>query len=107
MRKFHYVNVTNITVRVIRLKQLDIEFMRRMGKRVNIIPVIAKADSLTPTELVNFKKRILEDISYHKIPIFEFPYDPENDDEETINENKELKACTSLSTSLSFFIQLN
>jgi len=32
--------------------------MRRLGSRVNVIPVIAKADSLSPAELVDFKKRV-------------------------------------------------
>jgi len=40
------------------LRELDIEFMRRLGSRVNVIPVIAKADSLSPAELVDFKKRV-------------------------------------------------
>lgn len=32
--------------------------MRRLSPRVNVIPVIGKADSLTPTELRGFKKRV-------------------------------------------------
>lgn len=42
----------------IRLKELDIMFMKTVGKRVNIIPVIAKSDALTPDELAQFKKRV-------------------------------------------------
>ena len=37
---------------------MDIELMRRLSPRVNVIPVIGKADSLTPTELRGFKKRV-------------------------------------------------
>ncbi|KAI3642577.1 hypothetical protein MP228_012132 [Amoeboaphelidium protococcarum] len=74
------------------LKQFDIEFMKRLAPRVNIIPVIAKADTLSPEEIATFKRRIMEDINYHKIPVFDFPSDIENDDEETITDNKELKA---------------
>jgi cell division control protein 11 len=70
---------------------LDIEIMRRLGVRVNIIPVIAKADSLTPDELVQFKRRILRDIDFYKIPVFSFPSDPDEDDEATIAENSELR----------------
>jgi len=33
--------------------------MRRLGSRVNVIPVIAKADSLSPAELADFKKRVI------------------------------------------------
>lgn len=40
------------------LKPLDIEIMKRLGTRVNLIPVIAKADTITPTDLHRFKKRV-------------------------------------------------
>ena len=32
--------------------------LRRLSPRVNVIPVIGKADSLTPLELKSFKKRV-------------------------------------------------
>jgi cell division control protein 11 len=76
------------------LREIDIEFMRRLGPRANVIPVIAKADSMLPAELSAFKKRIMEDIEYYKIPIYNFPYDEEEDDEEIIEENNELRVCT-------------
>ncbi len=41
-----------------RLKPLDIETMRRLGTRVNLIPVIAKADTMTPADLATFKDRV-------------------------------------------------
>ncbi len=37
------------------LKPLDIEVMKHLGSRVNLIPVIAKADTLTPSDLAKFK----------------------------------------------------
>lgn len=37
---------------------MDIELMRRLSPRVNVIPVIGKSDSLTPSELKGFKKRV-------------------------------------------------
>jgi septin family protein len=37
---------------------MDIELMRRLSPRVNVIPVIGKADTLTPSELKAFKKRV-------------------------------------------------
>ena len=90
---------------------MDIELMRRLSPRVNVIPVIGKADSLTPPELASFKKRvrgahprastvadaccyspkIMEDIEHYGIPIYNFPYDVEEDDEDTINDNSELR----------------
>ncbi|CDQ58031.1 unnamed protein product [Oncorhynchus mykiss] len=67
------------------LKPLDIEFMKRLHEKVNVIPLIAKADTLTPEECQRFKKQIMREILEHKIKIYEFP---ETDDEE---ENKLVK----------------
>jgi len=73
------------------LRELDIELMRRLSPRVNVIPVIGKADSLTPLELVESKKLIMEDIEHYRIPVYNFPYDIEEDDEDTVEENAELR----------------
>jgi len=73
------------------LREMDIELMRRLSPRVNVIPVIGKADSLTPSELKGFKKRIMQDIEHYDIPVYNFPYDVEEDDEETIQDNSELR----------------
>jgi septin family protein len=43
---------------VISLKPIDIEFMRRLHTKVNLIPVIAKADTMTDDEIVLFKQRV-------------------------------------------------
>lgn len=40
------------------LKPLDIEVMRRLHTKVNLIPVIAKADTLTDEEILAFKQRV-------------------------------------------------
>ncbi|QIX00640.1 hypothetical protein AMS68_006157 [Peltaster fructicola] len=71
------------------LKPLDVEVMRRLHTKVNLIPVIAKADTLTDGEILAFKQRILADIHHHSIRIFEGPR-YELDDEETIAENNEI-----------------
>ncbi|KAF1345269.1 Septin B [Delphinella strobiligena] len=71
------------------LKPLDVEVMRRLHTKVNLIPVIAKSDTLTDEEIIAFKQRILADIAHHSIQIFEGPR-YENDDEETIAENNEI-----------------
>ena len=88
------------------LKPLDIEVMRRLHTKVNLIPVIAKSDTLTDEEIMAFKARvslgasvlvhpiltnhqILTDINHHAIQIFEGPR-YELDDDETIAENQEI-----------------
>ena len=73
------------------LRELDIELMRRLSPRVNVIPVIGKADSLTPLELAESKELIMEDIEHYRIPVYNFPYDIEEDDEDTVEENAELR----------------
>lgn len=41
------------------LKPLDIEFMRQLHGKVNIVPVIAKADALTKKEVMQLKKKVI------------------------------------------------
>lgn len=55
--------------------------MQRLCDKVNIIPVIAKADTMTPEEIQLFKKQILNEIAQHKIKIYDFPEPLEDDDE--------------------------
>lgn len=74
------------------LRELDVELMKRLSLRVNIIPVIGRADSMTPAELAATKKMTMEDIEHYNIPIYNFPYDAEEDDSETIDENSLLKS---------------
>jgi cell division control protein 12 len=50
--------LVTLTIPILRLKPLDIEIMKRLGTRVNLIPVIAKADTLTQNDLYAFKQRV-------------------------------------------------
>lgn len=40
------------------LKPLDVEFMKAIHSKVNIVPVIAKADTLTLRERDRLKRRV-------------------------------------------------
>ncbi|GAA5920135.1 hypothetical protein JCM1841_004454 [Sporobolomyces salmonicolor] len=71
------------------LKPVDIEFMRRLHTKVNLIPIIAKADTMTDDEVLQFKARILSDIAHHHIDIYQAPQ-YEQEDEETLAENEEI-----------------
>ncbi|KAF9386534.1 hypothetical protein BGX21_000775 [Mortierella sp. AD011] len=71
------------------LKALDIEFMKRLHKKVNLIPVIAKSDTMTHEEIAAFKERILLDIAHHDIKIYHAQH-YDSDDIETINETKDV-----------------
>lgn len=72
------------------LKQIDIAFMKQLHEKVNIIPVIAKADTLTPEECAHFKKRILNEIHENGIKIYQFP-DTAGDQEEETAANRKLR----------------
>ncbi|XP_072135343.1 septin-7-like isoform X1 [Mobula birostris] len=72
-----------------RLKPLDIEFMKRLHEKVNIIPLIAKADTLTPEECQHFKKQIMKEIKEQKIKIYEFPNAEEEDDNKPLKKFKD------------------
>jgi len=41
-----------------RLKPLDVEVMKQLHHKVNIIPLIAKADTMTADECRDFKKTV-------------------------------------------------
>lgn len=55
------------------LKPLDIETMKRISTRANLIPVIAKSDTLSAAELQGFKLRIRQVIEAQEIRIFTPP----------------------------------
>ncbi|RUS32335.1 hypothetical protein BC938DRAFT_475696 [Jimgerdemannia flammicorona] len=65
------------------LKELDILALQTLSAKVNVIPVIAKADTLTPEEKVSFKRSILGGLDAHNIKIYPSAYP---DDREMIVE---------------------
>ncbi|XP_031567268.1 neuronal-specific septin-3-like isoform X3 [Actinia tenebrosa] len=65
-----------------RLRPIDVEFMKRLDKCVNIVPVIAKADNLTLEEREAFRRRIRDDIEANKINIYPMVKRDDLDEEE-------------------------
>ncbi|KAL8753391.1 MAG: hypothetical protein Q9184_005437 [Pyrenodesmia sp. 2 TL-2023] len=61
------------------LKPLDIEVMKRLSTRVNLIPVIAKADTLSPADLARFKYRVRAVIEAQGIRIYQPPLEEDDD----------------------------
>lgn len=74
-----------------RLKPLDIEFMKKLHSKVNIVPVIAKADCLTKREIQRLKSRILKEIEENGIKIYSLPECDSDEDEEYKEQVKQLK----------------
>ncbi|KAJ3224930.1 Septin 4 [Clydaea vesicula] len=52
------------------LKELDSEFLIKLSMKVNVIPVIAKADSLTTEEISLYKRGILKDFEKNDIRVY-------------------------------------
>ncbi|KAL2315034.1 Septin Spn7 [Schizosaccharomyces pombe] len=72
------------------LSEFDLEAMKRFSKRVNVIPVIGNSNAFTEEELKNFKDVIMKDLKQCNIKVFDFPWDPEEDEDEVIEDNKRL-----------------
>ncbi|XP_072518921.1 septin 4a [Salminus brasiliensis] len=73
------------------LRPIDVEFMKALQEKVNIVPVLAKADCLTPTELTQRKIKIREEIEKFGIHIYQFPDCDSDEDEEFKLQDLELK----------------
>nr|XP_033801578.1 septin-4-like isoform X1 [Geotrypetes seraphini] len=73
------------------LRPLDVEFMKGVHEKVNIVPVIAKADTLTPFEVQRLKQKIRKEIEEHQINIYQFPDCDSDEDEEFKQQDLALK----------------
>ncbi|KAH8339678.1 hypothetical protein KR074_002934 [Drosophila pseudoananassae] len=73
------------------LKPLDVEFMKKLHSKVNIVPVIAKADCLTKKEILRLKCRIMQEIESHGIKIYPLPDCDSDEDEDYKEQVKQLK----------------
>ncbi|CAO1389011.1 unnamed protein product [Diamesa serratosioi] len=59
------------------LKSLDLVCMKKLDTKVNIIPIIAKADTISKTELQKFKAKINEELTANGVQVYQFPTDDE------------------------------
>uniref|UniRef100_A0A8C3JN20 Septin n=1 Tax=Calidris pygmaea TaxID=425635 RepID=A0A8C3JN20_9CHAR len=59
------------------LKTLDLLAMKSLDSKVNIIPIIGKADSISKTELQKFKNKIMSELVSNGVQIYQFPTDDE------------------------------
>ncbi|KAM9891217.1 hypothetical protein OXX79_010886 [Metschnikowia pulcherrima] len=77
------------------LSEVDVRFLQHVSNLVNVIPIISKADALTPSELKLNKKLILQDLDHHNIHYYkfnEFEYEEDYIDDEIIEYNKYLNS---------------
>ncbi|XP_059154319.1 septin-2-like isoform X2 [Physella acuta] len=73
------------------LKPLDIAFMKAVHHKVNIVPVLAKADTLTQLEVASLKRKILDQIDEHGIKIYPLPDCDSDEDEDYKEQCRQLK----------------
>ncbi|KAM9903431.1 hypothetical protein OXX79_003368 [Metschnikowia pulcherrima] len=66
----YFINPTNTD-----LSSLDIESMKEISKRVSLIPVIARSDTLNKDELYNFKSIITKTLKENEIEVCKYVTD--------------------------------
>ncbi|XP_032052519.1 neuronal-specific septin-3 isoform X2 [Aythya fuligula] len=71
------------------LRPLDLEFMKHLSKVVNIIPVIAKADTMTLEEKIEFKQRVRKELEVNGIEFY--PQKEFDEDLEDKTENDKIR----------------
>jgi len=72
------------------LRPIDIIVMKKLSEVVNVVPVIAKSDSLTPEERDAFKSRIRAELVHHNIRLY--PFDTDENDEEELAQNDTIRS---------------
>uniref|UniRef100_A0A8C1R6Y1 Septin 5b n=1 Tax=Cyprinus carpio TaxID=7962 RepID=A0A8C1R6Y1_CYPCA len=78
----------------IMLRPVDVEFMKALQDKVNVVPLISKADCLTPAEMRKMKDRVREEIEKFGIKVYQFPDCDSDEDEEFKQQDRELKEST-------------
>ncbi|XP_040907041.1 septin-5-like [Toxotes jaculatrix] len=73
------------------LRPLDVECMKALHEKVNIVPLLAKADSLTQAEVCRKKMKIREEIKQFGINIYQFPECDSDEDEDFKKQDQILK----------------
>ncbi|EJD53102.1 cell division/GTP binding protein [Auricularia subglabra TFB-10046 SS5] len=69
------------------LRAIDVIVLKKLSEVVNVVPVIAKSDSLTLPEREAFKQKIREELVYHNIRLYPFDTDEYDAEELQLNES--------------------
>ncbi|KAF7722780.1 cell division control protein [Apophysomyces ossiformis] len=69
------------------LKPIDIVVLKKLSEVVNIVPVIAKSDSLTLEEREAFRQRIKAELAFHNITLYPYESDEDDEQEQALNES--------------------
>uniref|UniRef100_A0A8C5KJW6 Septin n=3 Tax=Jaculus jaculus TaxID=51337 RepID=A0A8C5KJW6_JACJA len=60
------------------LRTLDLLTMKSLDSKVNIIPLIAKADTISKSELQKFKMKLMSELVSNGVHIYQFPTDDDS-----------------------------
>ncbi|OTB04929.1 hypothetical protein M426DRAFT_320233 [Hypoxylon sp. CI-4A] len=63
-----------------KMKPVDLEYIRRLAPLTNVIPIIAHADSLSPTQLTTCKEQVLGQLQQAGVKAFSFASGNRQDD---------------------------
>ncbi|KAI9266895.1 Septin-domain-containing protein [Phascolomyces articulosus] len=69
------------------LKPIDIVVLKKLSEVVNVVPVIAKSDSLTIEEREAFRQRIKAELAFHNIRLYPYESDEDDEQEQALNES--------------------
>jgi len=72
------------------LKSIDLVCMKKLDQKVNIIPIIAKADTINKQELQKFKGKIMNELKSNGVSIYQFPLEDETVAEANRDNNNHL-----------------
>lgn len=61
--------------------------LKKLSDVVNVVPVIAKSDSLTLEERQAFKERIKEEFVFHNLRMYPYDNDEQDEEERAMNTN--------------------
>lgn len=64
-----------------RLHSLDLITMKALATKLNVVPVIARADALTAVELKMLRSSIRSELAKNDIHVYRFPEDPSDPNE--------------------------
>ncbi|XP_076021064.1 septin-8-A-like isoform X1 [Genypterus blacodes] len=59
------------------LKSLDLVTMKKLDSKVNVVPIIAKADTVSKSELHKLKIKIMSELVSNGVQIYQFPTEDE------------------------------
>ncbi|XP_061888033.1 septin 5b [Entelurus aequoreus] len=71
------------------LRPVDVAFMRALQEKVSVVPLIAKADVLTPSETKALKGKLRDEMDAHDVRVYQFLHGDSDDGDDS--RQKDLK----------------